>query len=76
MLYIRISHTLDMKFFIFNRNEYKMKFLKGNDPATMNTLMTSLLKQKGPDQHYTFVGSNDLRPYNISAYFILQVYLK
>jgi hypothetical protein len=39
-----------------------------------NTLV-ALLTTTGPDKHYSFVGKNDLRQYNISAQFIIQVNL-
>jgi len=39
----------------------------------LNSMLASLLQVGGPDQHYTFVATEDLRPYNISANFILQV---
>ena len=38
-------------------------------------MISKSLSDSGPDKHYTFISSEDLRPYNISAYFILQVNL-
>ena len=43
------------------------------DPKSLSVKMASILQTGGPDQHYTVVATEDLRPYNISAYFILQV---
>ncbi len=43
------------------------------NPVDLNSMLASLLQVGGPDQHYTFVATEDLRPYNISANFILQV---
>jgi hypothetical protein len=47
--------------------------LKGIDPDNLNGVLSSLLMKGGPDMHYSFVATEDLRPYNISASYILQV---
>ena len=48
----------------------------GINPDDLNVALTKLLTNGGPDQHYTFIATEDLRPYNISASYILQVRLK
>ncbi|RNA10892.1 glycosyl hydrolase [Brachionus plicatilis] len=49
-----------------------LEFLLQPDPNTLNIMISSLLHNGGPDDHYKFVTSSDLRPYNISCNFILQ----
>ena len=61
-----------VKLVIIIRNT-KSFFQKGINPDDLNDVLSNLLMKGGPDQHYTFVATEDLRPYNISASYILQV---
>lgn len=47
--------------------------IKEPDTESLNRLLSGLLSSGGPDQHYTFVATEDLRMYNISVHFILNV---
>ena len=47
----------------------------GAETAELNSKLSELIQSTGPDKQYTFMGSEDLRPYNISAQFILQVFM-
>ncbi|CAF0771630.1 unnamed protein product [Brachionus calyciflorus] len=49
-----------------------LEFLLQPDPYTLNIMISSLLQNGGPDAHYSFITSTDLRQYNISCNFILQ----
>lgn len=43
------------------------------NPVDLNRVLTKSLLAGGPDDRYTLAGNDDLRQYNITAQFMIQV---